>query len=837
MGQDLFLSRGAAARIRAEIARARGNEVCFVASVAEDGGVIEPRVVARGHRTAVLAAVRGAEPGSIVIHNHPSGELTPSDPDLEVAAELYEMGVGLAITDNEARELYVVVEPRRTREYTRLGEAEIAALLAPGGPIGRWHGAYEDRPTQRAMAELVARSYNEGGVALVEAGTGTGKSIAYLVPAIQWAVANRERTIVSTNTINLQEQLVGKDLPFLRRALGTTFRFAMVKGRRNYVSIRRARLAAAQQAQLFEGAQRAELDAIVEWLRGTRDGSLQDLPFEPSAEVWDEVASESDVCLRARCPHFEECFYQRSRRDAAGADVLVVNHHLLFSDLAVRRAQGNYAAPAVLPPYRRVILDEAHNLEDAATAHLGAAVSRRGMFRMLARLDRRGRGILAAIEERLRAGRDDLLQQDALQRIASDLRPQVERLRERAAELFSRLEAAVARTEDGTLRLDSNVDAVPGLEVPLEGVLVGVAELARGLDRLRESLQVDTRWQEALTEQLLELDAVAGRLRAMGEGVRLALEPGQETLALVRWVERRGGGGGKEPNVAVHAAPVDLSEALRDALFERVDTAVLASATLATRDGFEFLRGRIGLTGGGIRLAEAIFPSPFDFESQTLVVVPTDLPEPRGEQHAAYDRATADVVEDLAELSDGGVFVLFTSYRSLRTVATELRRRRIDGRWPLFVQGERPRSQILAEFVRSGRGILFGVSSFWEGVDVPGDPLRALVLAKLPFKVPSEPLTAARLEAVGREGGNPFQDFMLPHAALRLKQGFGRLIRSRGDRGAVVLLDRRVMEKGYGRYLLDSLPPAPIRVGSWGELRGEVGRFYAASEEGSQVEG
>src|SRR5690606_16701129 len=316
----------------------------------------------------------------------------------------------------------------------------------------------------------------------------------------------------------------------------------------------------------------------------------------------------------------------------------------------------------------------------------------------------------------------------------------------------------------------------------------------------------------------------------------MALEPGPDTQAMVRWVERRGGGEGKEPNAVVNAAPVDLSDTLREALFERVDTAVLTSATLATRDGFEFLRGRIGLNGGGMRLEEAVFPSPFDFESQTLVVVPTDLPEPKGEQSAAYDRATADAVEDLAEASDGGVFVLFTSYRSLRAVAMDLRRRRIAGRWPPVVQGERPRTQLLGEFVQSGRGILLGVASFWEGVDVPGEPLRALVLAKLPFKVPSEPLTAARLEAVEREGGNSFRDFMLPHAALRLKQGFGRLIRSRGDRGVVVLLDRRVMEKTYGRYLLESLPPAPLRVGRWGELREDVRRFYAMRAEEWPVE-
>jgi len=846
----LTLTPPAAEAIRTEIRRARGNEVCFVARVDEAGLVDAPRVVARGHRGAVLAAVREAEAGSLVIHNHPSGELSPSDADLEIAALLYEQGLGLAITDNDVRELYVVVEPPSPREFEPLDLAEIERVLAPGGPLSRSHPHYEDRPMQRALAQAIAASYNEGGTLLAEAGTGTGKSVAYLVPAIRWGVQNRERTVVSTNTINLQEQLVQKDLPFLRRTLGESFRFALVKGRQNYVSIRRALLAAQSASVLFEGQQRAELEAIVAWLRTTREGSLQDLPFQPSPEVWDEVASESDVCLRAKCPHFESCFYQRARRDAAAADVLVVNHHLLFSDLAVRRAAGNYSAPAVLPPYRRVILDEAHNLEDAATSHLGAAVSRRGLLRILARLDRRGRGILSAVEERLKAGQDDLLQQDALREISMQLRPMVEQTRQHALALFQEIEELLLTREEAVLRLDDaeggRPDWLDRLEGPYENLALALRELARALERLRERINLDQRWAEALAEQLLELQAFVGRLGGMEDALRMAFGRGPDGVQLVRWFERRGGGGGGEPadpanpaspprgtanpmqrsNIVVQAAPVDISGTLRDALFDKVETAVLTSATLTTRGEFDFVRRRLGLLRGGIKVRESVHPSPFDYDSQAVVLVPTDLPVPRGEDEAAFDERTIEVVTDLAEASDGGIFVLFTSYRSLRVVARGLRRRGVDGRWPLFVQGEAPRGRLVEGFVASGHGILLGVSSFWEGVDVPGQPLRGLVIAKLPFKVPGEPLTAARIEAIEREGGNSFYEYMLPHAALRLKQGFGRLIRSAGDRGVVVLLDGRVVTKSYGRYFLESLPPAPVRVAPWRELHRVARAFY-----------
>jgi len=826
MSRVLYLSPEAAEAIRTEVDRAGGNEVCFVAEVDDTGAVLSPRAVARGHRRAVLAAARDAEPGSIVLHNHPSGGLEPSDPDLSVAADLYAQGLGLAITDNEARELYVVVEPPSTSELTLLAEDGIESALAPGGAVSRFHPLYEDRPTQRDMARSIARAYNEGGVELAEAGTGTGKSMAYLLPAIRWAKANRERTIVSTNTINLQEQLVGKDLPFLRRALDEPFHFALVKGRGNYISIRRARLAMHGAGSLFDEARRAELDAIEAWLDQTGDGSLQDLPFEPSTEVWDEVASDSDVCLRARCPHFERCFYQRARRNAASADILVVNHHLLFSDLAVRRLQGNYTAPAVLPPYRRVVLDETHNLEDAATSHLGVSVSRRGLSRLLKRMDRRGRGLLRVLEERAKAGDRDAVRREVL-RSAETLRPEVANAAGRAGDLFDLLGDMVRGTDDGVLRLADGFAGEPAwaqsVQPALEDLLIVLDALARGLDRIREAVLEDRRWTERLEEQLVELNAVASRTRAASDGLRIALTPRDDGVAMVRWLERRASRSGVAW-VAAYAAPIDLADTLRESLFEQQDTAVLTSATLATRDGFSFLRTRLGLDRG-VRVHEEVYASPFDFARQAMVAVPTDLPGPR-DPGPAFDDATARVTAELAEASDGGIFVLFTSYRSLRAVAAELRRSGVDGRWPVFVQGEAPRAQLLGRFAAAGRGILLGVSSFWEGVDVPGEPLRGLILTKLPFKVPTEPLTAARVEAIEGLGGSGFHDYMLPHAVLRLKQGFGRLIRSTTDRGTVVLLDRRVVERGYGRQFLDALPPSPVRVGAWPELRAALQCFY-----------
>ncbi len=824
----LRLATEAAERIRTEIERAGGREVCFLAEVDGERVIRAPRAVSRGNFEAVLVAARDAPDGGIMIHNHPNGVMEPSGADMNVAAHLYEQGLGTAIVDNLARQLYVVVEPPAPRSVTALDTSDVDDVLGPDGALAQRWPAYEDRPGQREMAALVLDQYNEGGIAFIEAGTGTGKSLAYLLPAVRWAQVNDERTVISTNTINLQEQLAHKDLPLVQSLVGEVS-WALVKGRGNYVSIRRALLAAESQGTLFEEDRSEELRGLLEWINTTDDGSLSDLSLSPAEETWDEVKSDPDMCLRARCPHFQQCFYQESRRRAAAAKVLIVNHHLLFTDLAVRRATRNYTQAAVLPAYKRVVLDEAHNVEDAATSHLGVQVTRRGLYRALSRLDRRGRGILTAVHEALGPVEGGA---ELRERIENRVRPALSRVRATLDGLLERIEP-LARAGEGAKRLGGQDDfepaADPDVSERLGGAVTTMGRLERELGELRARLEVRDEVPDQLQARILDLRAIERRLGASAHALRLVLAPGDDADAFVRWMESRGRG--RRTNLLLGAAPIELGPVLRESLFGPTDTAVLTSATLTTRRSFHFLRDRLGVAvgevdaeGRAVGVEERSVPSPFAFDEQALLSVVTDLPPARA--GAAFDDATAGVVRSLAEVTDGGLFTLFTSYSALRRVAEQLRGRGVERRWPLMVQGEEERHHLLTRFVEAGNGILLGTSSFWEGVDVPGDPLRGLVIQKLPFRVPTEPITAARMEALEQRGIDPFQNFMLPHAALRLKQGFGRLIRSRTDRGAVVLLDDRILRKRYGRYLVSSLPSVPLVKGSWADIERRLEEFY-----------
>ena len=831
----LRLSDDACRFMRAEIERAGGREVCFLTTVAPDRLVVEPRAVARGNRKAMLAAAVGAQQGGLMVHNHPSGVLEPSAADLEVAARVWEEGLGSAIVDNLATQLFVVVEPPEPRVRRLLDAEELAEHLTAEGALARAHPGFEDRPGQRQMLRLVAERLNEGGVAVVEAGTGIGKSLAYLLPAARWASLNKERTVISTNTIQLQEQLVDKDLPLVTRLLGPEVDWALVKGRGNYVSIRRALLALEGTPLLFEDDKSEELEALASWLGTTDDGSLSDLSFQPSHEVWEEVRSDADVCLRARCPHFSACFYQRSRRRAAQAGLLVVNHHLLFTDLSVRRATGNYSQSAVLPPFKHLVLDEAHNVEDAATAHLGTEVSRAGLFRLLSRLDRRGRGLLVVVREAL----SERGWSEGQHRLSpeGEVRKALDEARASLTDLIEALESGLPPDGPDTLRLGTSLSEPlddPWTRERLEAVLLAFQRLEREARALRRRVGADEELAVRLEGRMLDLQSVERRLAAAGHSLRLVLDPEEGGQGFVRWLQWRGRG--RQANLALAAAPVEPGPLLRDGLFARLKTTVLTSATLSTRRSFQFLRKRLGIAEDGLALLEqplqvreALIPSPFDFQRQTVLAVPTDLPDAGGSGSRELDEQTARVAAELAELTGGGLFGLFTSHRALRAVAEGLRERGVSARWPLFVQGEASRTRLVEEFTRSGKGILLGTASFWEGVDVPGWPLRALLIQKLPFRVPTEPVTAARIEAAEQEGKDAFWDLLLPLAALRLKQGFGRLVRSRADVGAVVLLDDRILRKRYGRYLRDSLPPAPLVKGPWLEIRRPLAAFYQGS--------
>jgi ATP-dependent DNA helicase DinG len=784
----------------------------------------------------VLALPGIARAGQMVLHNHPSGVLEPSPPDLHVAARLHDGGVGFGILNNSADELYVVVEVAPATPEARLDPLDVVETLGERGPIAPMLGAYEDRPSQRDMAAHISDAYNDGGVVLLEAGTGVGKSFAYLVPALAWARANKERTIVSTNTINLQEQLVGKDLPVLARALEQSeYRptWALLKGWRNYLCLSRLEQAMSHQQSLLEPERLQELVSLTEWASRTSDGTLADLPAPPTSEVWDEVAAESDICTRLRCPHFDRCFLFRARRRAAEADVVVVNHHLLTADLAIRQASDNWQDAAVLPPYQRLILDEAHHLEDVSAAHLGLQVTSRGVRRLLLRFERNGRGLVPALALELsRSG--DMMSRASLDVIQQRLLPALVEARRASEAVFSRLFARLAEVQGGVLRIE---DSFPDDPVWEQGLGPALHDTLLAFRRLRDAVEIiaDRLSSEDLSEKrlalLTEIRAVLRRIETTAEGLAQTLQPAPQGPPTVRWIERTDA---RNQHVGLHAVPLDLAPILRETLFDRLKTVVMTSATLAAGGEFDFLEKRTGLAiePNPVTVKE-ILPSPFDFTAQCVFGVPTDFPDPRDDE-LGHDQAVAHVVEELAAASDGGMFVLFTSHGALRRAASALRMG-LGLRWPLLVQGEAPRDQLLRRFRDSGRAILLGTDSFWEGVDVPGRALRALVLCKLPFKVPSEPLTAARLERLSEQGEDGFWSYLLPHAALKLKQGFGRLIRSRSDVGVVVLLDRRVAVKRYGPLVLEGLPPAERVIGPWAQVRTRCEDFFAQFGIGAEV--
>ncbi|CAN5914713.1 ATP-dependent DNA helicase DinG [soil metagenome] len=820
--------------MRASIRMAGGREVCFVCAIDEEGRVLTGRVVARGDVSSVLALPGFARRGEMLVHNHPSGVLEPSGPDYDVAARMHDEGVGFGIIDNDAKKLYVVVEVPAAEKQRRLDPVAIAHDLGPDGAIARQHLRYEDRTSQREMAATIARVYNEGGVGLLEAGTGVGKSLGYLVPALRWAAANGERTVVSTNTINLQEQLVGKDLPFLALALSDQkVRFALLKGWRNYLCKARLEQATSGAAQLFEDGMAAELATLSAWAARTSDGSLADLTVPPRSEVWDEVAAEPDVCTRVKCEHFESCFVFKARRIAADADVIVVNHHLLLADLAVRRAAQNWDDAAVLPAYSRLVVDEGHHLEDAAATHLGCTVTRRGLQRLVGRLDRRGKGLLPALGMRLASSRD-LLSTASLDLLEAKLAPSVAALRLKSELLFDLLDGFIEEAGQPVVRLTQAFAThriwKAGLSLALEDTLGEIELLHQGLALVRERIEGSTKLDEDLAPLMNELRSVTRRLQTAGDGLRRSLTPPADDDS-IRWIEVRG----REKSVALSSVPLDLAPILREDLFKRLDSTIVTSATLTASAGgvasdshqFDFLSARLGLDDADIAPTTAVFPSPFNYDTQSLLAIPSDIPAPNVDADA-HRAALTRIVLDVAEASDGGLFVLFTSHREVRQLAADLRARGIERRWPLIVHGEESRDALLARFRDSGRAILLGTASFWEGVDVPGDALRGLVIAKLPFRVPTEPVTAAQCEAIVARGGDPFAEYMLPHASLRLKQGFGRLIRTSTDRGVVVIADSRIVTKSYGRALLAALPEARRVIGKWSAIAGRVREFYAA---------
>jgi ATP-dependent DNA helicase DinG len=630
----------------------------------------------------------------------------------------------------------------------------VDAIFAPGGPLSLALDGFEARPAQLDMAAAVADVFADGGVLLAEAGTGTGKTLAYLVPAI----LSRERVLISTGTKNLQEQVFFKDLPVLRDTLGIPFTAAYMKGRGNYLCLHRFE-ALKDSVAIRSREDAIAIEAIDEWSKETRTGDraeMEDLPED--FPLWPDIAATSENCIGADCPRFNDCHVTKMRQRAAESDVVIVNHHLLCADASVRQS----AFGEVIPSCRYAIVDEAHQLEDVATQYFGTAVSNY-------RFDDYARDVDRAISAKQIPDPD-----------ASDtLRDEIDNVRDGARLFFGTLQM---------LRFDVRAGAESRIRVTAS-VLERTAPDAAALVRALEAVEATIALARDLPEDVLNLGRRAAELKRDVQFLTRADDPGH-----VYYLDIRGRG------VFLRASPIDVSAIIREMLLDRMTATVLTSATLSVDGRFDYVRSRLGIR----KAHEARLLSEFDYTQQAILYLPKKMPDPRSPQFVAA--AGREVVEILKR-TRGRAFVLFTSYANLRQVH-QLASAEID--YPILVQGTAPRSALLRDFKATPNAVLFATSSFWQGVDVVGESLSCVIIDKLPFASPGDPITSARIEAINADGGNAFAEYQIPLAILALQQGLGRLIRHRQDRGVLAILDPRLRTMGYGRRFLASLPPAPV---------------------------
>lgn len=791
--------------IKNDIDKAAGNEIFLVGDIAKESGKISDyKLKARGNKKMVPALINNVKPGQILIHNHPSGELSPSGADIRMASRLGEQGVGFAIINNTVEEIYTVVEPKQPEEEIELSKEEILQIFSEDGALAGFMDDYEYRREQIEVVEKVIDLFNKFQHGFIEAGTGTGKSFAYLIPALYWSDLNNEPVVVSTNTINLQEQLIDKDLVLLKKILSFDFKTVLVKGRGNYVCIRKLQRFKKRSSDLLKDKKEKQMEfsRILNWIEDTVSGTRSEANFVIDNELWNEISSEGDLCLGTNCPYFEDCFFMNARKEVYSADLLVVNHHLLMADAGLKNELGSEGG--VLPKYDNLIIDEAHNIPNIATDHLGRSFYTNTLKKFIEYLNDNNYSALPTLRNEI-SNTEIRDKKELFKLIDNKLIPLVKRIADYSKTYYSDLKNFFENNSaQYQLRLKEGIMSTAGWQDLYESgdKLSGyLSNLNYHLNDLYERLFLRDGIEEKMKEGILELEAALVRLTKIQNNLDFNLRADETDY--VFWLEKRGRG--DRLTVDQKDAPLEIADLLEDVLWSRLNSLILTSATLTVDKDFSFFQKNLGLTKAETLQIE----SPFDYKNQAVLAIPGDIPP------ANADDFLEKIVDDLTEIiiSYGGeTMVLFTSYSMLNYCVENMEDRFKKSKIDLLPQGRYSRKYIINSFKKKSSQVIFGTVSFWEGIDIKGDDLKYLIMMKLPFPVPSEPVAAARKEKMKKRGENPFYNYSLPRAVIRFKQGFGRLIRSKKDKGMITVLDNRLLSRSYGKIFFNSLPAGcPIK--------------------------
>jgi len=677
----------------------------------------------------------------------------------------------------------------------------IERMLGSQGNLAENIPTFESRKSQIEMACMIADTFSDTGVCVVEAGTGTGKSFAYLIPAMLWCAGNSdEKVVIATSTINLQHQLFEKDIPTLLKILDIDIKAEILKGRSNYICLRKL-FEEVQEGPLLSHQENDAFNYLCKWVEKTSTGMFSELEKHINKKTWNRVCSDSDFCLKNRCPHREGCFVLNARKRASEASIIIVNHHLLFADIVMREhEQIDPQEQAILPPFDRLIIDEAHNIEKNATSYFTETYDSQSIGRLMYDLLHmkfgKPQGIAVRIIPFVNAA-GEMEQPVSLQELLEDLRKHTDKLDLYILDIFNRLNQSSLLIETVHNKLEDKVyEQFEEIYLSLSQVLKNIAKHNKQLiDNCKENDDSFPVLQE-LRNNTSKFNSASVLLKKFSKFITSPED--------IFWLDSMKSVSGNITS-QMKVTPVSVADTICENILLAYKSVVCTSATLTAGDNFSYWEKQVGLYGKELpKYRKKYFPSPFDFKKHLFLGIPRDAPMPF--KRDDYESFVCDFTRKLIESSDGGTLVLFTSYALLRKVHEYLLDSLENENITLLYQGEKDRSKLLAEFIQDEKSVLLATESFWEGVDAPGNTLRSVIITRIPFRVPTNPVVSARYTALEKSGGNPFLEISLPEAAVRLKQGFGRLLRNRFDRGGVFILDSRIVHKFYGRILLKSLP-------------------------------